>query len=72
MTQLDKETDLLREIVHKNNRFKRINRRRRVFWIMILIILSYLLYTFFFSKADPLQLEEIIYWGVDTKDSISQ
>ena len=65
-TKNDELTDsLFNEIVYKNNKFKRHNRRRLAFWILVLIIFGYLLYYYFLNTSDPLDLEEMLHLGTD-------
>lgn len=63
-TKNDELTDsLFNEIVYKNNKYKRHNRRRLAFWILVLIIFGYLLYYYFLNTSDPLDLEEMLHLG---------
>ena len=70
MTDLEKDYDLFEEVVHKNNKFKRQNRHRRIFWILVLILFGYLLYAFFFNQTDPLSLDDIWHFGIEPADSL--
>ena len=70
MNDSNQDYPLFEEVVHKNNKFKRQNKYRQTFWILVLIVFGYLLYAFFFNQADPLNLDEILHLNFENGDTL--